>query len=206
MCDFTVFKLAGSCYGCSPASAQPADLLSHLGCQHGRKWLTQPSELNSYPNQLDKPELKHIYTCWEPSFDTSVVYLNLLLSKGPQETVLWGCYISFCFWWIPLITHLDWNWVKFVSLLSILCFKHDTPILKVWTGFSHSFPLSAQLRKLLEISEGHAINVLVIEQGSINSYRRRQDVTRNKMTLKLIHLSAFATALQFIVPKLLYKY
>lgn len=66
--------------------------------------------------------------------------------------------------------------------------------------FQHNF------WKLLEISEGHAINVLVIEQGSINSYRRRQDVTRNKMTLKLIHLSAFATALQFIVPKLLYKY
>lgn len=158
------------------------------------------------PNHLDKPELKHICTCWEPSFDTSVVYLNLLLSKGPQEAVLWGCYISFCFWWIPLITHLDWNWVKFVSLLSILCFKHDTPILKVWTRFGHSCPLSAQLWKLLEISEGHAINVLVIEQGSINSYRRCQDVTRNKMTLKLIHLSAFATALQFIVPELLYKY
>lgn len=71
--------------------------------------------------------------------------LNLLFSKGPQEAVLWGCHVSFYFWWLPLIRHLDRNQVKFVRSLPRLYFKHGVQVLKVWVDsvilhhFQHNF-------------------------------------------------------------------
>lgn len=165
------------------APARPASLHRHWRCQHGLKWLTQMSELNCYPNWLDHTELKHVYTCCEPTLDTPVGVSSLFESHcGGGESKEWmtSCnYQTSCFQkgprkllpsafvGYPLFRHLVLNWVKFVSSLSILYFKHSMPILKVWARFSHSCSLSSQL---LEISVVHAGIVLVTKQHSINTY------------------------------------